>query len=421
MSTSGITEPIDLMDPDLLHDPFHGFARIREEAPVARAVFPGKVDPILLVTRYDDVKTVLSDQRFVNNPANVPGGDVGNVREQLIKMRGIPPEYAKYILESILDVDGADHIRLRRLVSRAFTARRVLELRPRVEEIAGALLDELPGKAGPDGAVDLIEGFAYPLPIAVICELVGIPEEDRPAWRDWGRSLVSLQPNAMNEPLIGMVHSIENLILRRRAEPTGDLLSSLIRVHDEDGDRLSDQEMVTMVLTLVLAGHETTAHLIGNGTAALLTHPDQLERLRAEPELMPLAVHELMRWCGPVHGTRIRYAAEDVELGGVKIAQGQPVMAILVGANYDPRRFADPDRLDITRESEGHRETHVGFGSGLHYCLGAALARQEGEVAFAGLLRRFPRLALACDPGELQRHYLPGSWRLAGLPLRLNG
>ncbi|MFC6081833.1 cytochrome P450 family protein [Sphaerisporangium aureirubrum] len=407
---------VRLLDPELMRDPFTAYARIRERAPLVQGSFLGQDQLLWLVTRYDDVKTVLGDHRFVNNPAHVPGLDVGNLREKVIAARGIPPEYARYILESILDADGEDHLRLRRLVSRTFTARRVMELRPRVEQITEDLLDRLPDNAE-DGVVDLMPHFAYPLPITVICELVGIPEEDRALWREWGKQLFS--QDGLAKAVGDLVHYIEDLIARRRAAPADDLLTGLIRTHDEDGDRLTDTEMVTMVLTLVLAGHETTAHLIGNGTAALLTHPDQLALLRGDMSLMPRAVHELMRWCGPIQGTRIRYAAEDVELGGMTVPKGAPVMAMLVGANYDPREFDDPERLDITREPDGRRETHVGFGSGLHYCLGAALARQEGEVAFEALLRRYPGLSLAVPPAELEREPLPGSWRLARLPLRL--
>ncbi|GAA4585930.1 cytochrome P450 [Planotetraspora phitsanulokensis] len=412
-------EVVDLMDPALMSDPFGGFSRLRERAAMVRGSFPGVDTPIWLVTRYDDVKLVLSDRRFVNDPANVPGMDVRNIREKAIQARGIPPECARYLMDGILDVDGADHIRLRRLVSRTFTARRVSELRPRVEDITEALLDGLAATPAND-VVDLIDRFAYPLPITVICELVGIPEESRPQWREWGKALVSLEPGHFGDVIVAMVAHIRELIERRRAEPSGDLLTGLIRAHDEDGDHLSDTEMITMVLTLVLAGHETTAHLIGNGVAALLTHPEQLALLRDEPGLMPRAVHELMRWCGPVHATRMRYATEDLEIGGMPVRRGEAVMAMLVGANYDPREFDEPDRLDITREPDERRENHVGFGHGLHYCLGAALARQEGEVAIAALSRRFPDLALAVDPKDLQRQLLPGSWRLARLPVRLS-
>jgi cytochrome P450 len=410
--------PVDLMDPELLSDPFRGYARMREQAPMVRAAFPGIAEPIWLVTRYEDVQMVLGDQRFVNNPGNVPGMDVWNIRSQLLASRGISPEYAPYVLDSILDMDGADHLRLRKLVSRTFTARRVSELRPRVTQIAEELLDRLAGTAR-DGVADLIENFAYPLPITVICELVGVPEEDRPRWRGWGKALFKLRPESVDDTLSEMIAYLRELIGRRRAAPTGDLLSGLIRAQDEDGDRLGEVEMMTLVLTLVLAGHETTAHLIGNGMAALLTHPDQLAKLRADPGLTPLAVHELMRWCGPVQGTRIRYAAQDVEINGMRMKQGDPVIAVLVSANHDPRRFDDAERFDITRQPDGHREVHIGFGYGLHYCLGAALARQEGEVAIGALLHRFPELDLAVGPDDLEREFMPFSWRLARLPVRL--
>ncbi|MGV9775588.1 cytochrome P450 family protein [Streptosporangium sp. NPDC003464] len=416
--TTDVTGRVDLADPELMRDPFGGYSRMREQAPMALGSLPGSATPIWLVTRYDDVKTVLGDPRFANSPASVPGMDVRSVREKELRARGVPPEYARYVLDGMLETDGADHLRLRRLVSRAFTARRVADLRPRVEEIAEDLLDRL-GATAEDGVVDLLEHFAYPLPITVICELVGIPEADRPRWRGWGRALVTMDPGGFGTALRELVAHIEELIGRRRAAPADDLLSGLIRAHDEDGDRLGDTEMVTMVLTLVFAGHETTAHLIGNGTAALLAHPDQFDLLRRRPELMPLAVHELMRWCGPVQGTRTRYATEDLEIGGMPVRRGEAVMAVLVGANHDPRVFDDPGRLDITREPDGRRETHVGFGHGLHYCLGAALARQEAEVAFGALLRRFPGLTLAVDPADLERQLMPASWRLARLPVRL--
>ena len=402
---------VNLIDPELMREPFDGFARIREEGPLARGVFPGEVDPVWLVTRYEDVKTVLGDSRFVNNPASVPGRNADNIREQIITARGIDPELAPYLLDSVLDMDGADHMRLRRLVSREFTARRVIDLRPRMAEITEELLDRL------DNETDLIENFAYPLPITVICELIGVPEEGRAAWREQSRAMMTIAAGAMNAPLKKMIELSRDLIERLRAQPGEDLLSALIRTHDEDGDRLSDIELITMIITLVVAGHETTAHLIGNGTLALLTHPDQLELVKKDPQLWPRAVHELMRWCGPVHGARVRYAAEDVEIGGQTIKKGEGVIAILVGANYDPRRFDDPERLDVTRERDSRREVHVGFGHGLHYCLGAALARNEAEIAFSALFRRFPGLALA---GEPEREYLPFSWRLARLPVRLS-
>jgi cytochrome P450 len=413
MTTTPSVEP-DLMDPALIADPYGGYGRLREQGPVlrGRTMDGGQA---WYVTRQQDVRFVLGDPRFVNNPAAVPGVQVDNVRDKTLEKLGIPRELAHYLTESILDADGADHTRLRKLVSRAFTVRRVSELRPRVEAITAALLDGLPS------TVDLIEHFAYPLPITVICELVGVPEVDRPAWREWGIALLSMNPEVIPGAVRDMVDHVRDLIRRRRrrrrAEPADDLLTALVHAQDEDGDRLSDDELVTMVLTLVMAGHETTAHLIGNGTVALLTHPDQLDLLRRDPSLWPGAVHELMRFCGPVQITRLRYAAEDLDLGGVRVRAGDAVQAVLVSANFDPREYTDPERLDVTRRPAGRGEGHVGFGHGIHYCLGAALARQEGEVALGGLFERFPDLALVNAQQEWVQ--IPGSRRLARLPVRL--
>ncbi|MEV5705993.1 cytochrome P450 [Actinoallomurus sp. NPDC052274] len=422
MATPATPVTVDLLDPELLRDPFHGYSRLREQSPMAQVVHGDRGSALWIVTRHADVRLVLSDRRFVNNPRNVPGMELEDGRVEIFRNMGIDDEYAPYLLRSVLDVDGDDHLRLRRLVSRTFTARRVAALLPRVREITGRLLDRLPDQASPqDGVVDLLEHFAYPLPITVICELVGIPEEDREQWLRWSRALMrSHETGNFTAAIRGIVRHVEELVTRRRAEPADDLLTALIGVHDEDGAVLSEFELVTMVLTIVLAGHETTAHLIGNGMVALLTHRDQLDLLRADTTgLLPRAVHELMRWCGPVQAARFRYAAEDVEIGGRWLRKGSPVMASLVSANFDPRRFADPHRLDVTRQPDGRHETHLGFGHGLHYCLGAALARQEAEVAFAGLLGRYPDLSLAVPPESLDRIPMPGAWRLAALPVRL--
>ena len=424
--TTSETCPLDMTDAELLRDPFRGYSRLREQDRVVRAVYPSSPTPVWLITRYDDLKMMLGDKRFANNPGSVPGANVDNVHQELVEALGLEEKYIKIFTSSLLDADGDDHIRLRRLVSRTFTARRVADLRPRVEEIAAGLLDDLERRAAEDdaegvGVVDLIEYFAYKLPINVICELIGIPPADRPQWRQWGKDAFSLVPGAQNEPLRGMVDHITDLVAQRRAEPTDDLLSGLINAHDESGDRLTENELITMVLTLVLAGTENTAQTIGNGTVALLTHPGELDVLRADPALLPAAIHELMRWCGPLHSTQFRHAVEDVEIGGTTIKQGERVMGMLVAANYDPRYFADPDRLDLRRQPDGQREVHMAFGAGLHYCLGAHLAKQEFEVAFGGLLSRFPDMELAVPAEELERQNMPGSWRLGRLPIRLKG
>ncbi|WP_181781574.1 cytochrome P450 family protein [Pseudonocardia pini] len=403
-----------LTDPELLADPWNAFGRLREQAPVLRSRFGmgGDETPLWLVTRYADVKAVLADPRFVNDAARSPAGR--DTRAELMAAVGVTPDLAEYLTKSVLDFDGADHARLRKLVSRAFTVRRVGDLRPRVEEIAAGLLDGLSGE------VDLVESYAYPLPITVICELVGIGEEDRANWHVWGRELVSADPTRIPGALRATVEHIRELVARRRVEPTEDLLSGMIRAQEEDGDRLSDFELVTMVLALVFAGHETTAHLVANSIAALLTHPDQLDRLQADPSLWPTAVHELMRLYGPVSQVRVRYATEAVEIGGVVIPAGATVQPILLSANGDPREFDDPERFDVTRVPD-RGEGHVGFGHGAHYCLGAALARQEGEVALRALFTRFPDLRLAVAPEELVWQPVPGSRRLAALPAHLPG
>ncbi|MEU9116881.1 cytochrome P450 [Streptomyces sp. NPDC048483] len=407
----------NVMDPALIADPVTGYGALREQGPVVRGRFFDD-SPVWFVTRFDDVREVLRDQRFVNNPSGSLGGTDNNPVSRLMETMGLPEEMRPYLLGSILNHDAPDHTRLRRLVSRAFTARKITDLRPRVEQIADDLLTRLPEHAE-DGVVDLIQHFAYPLPITVICELVGIPEADRPQWRVWGADLVSMEPERLAGSLPALIDHVHELIRERRGALTDDLLSELIRTHDDDGGRLSDVEMATMVLTLVVAGHETTAHLIGNGTAALLTHPDQLRLLQSEPALLPRAVHELMRWCGPAQMTQLRYASEDIELAGTPIRKGEAVQLLLVSANFDPRHYDDPTRLDLTRHPAGHAENHVGFGHGMHYCLGASLARQEGEVALGKLFTRYPDVSLAVRPDRLERPELPGLWRLTSLPLRL--
>lgn len=406
------TAPVDLFSPDLLADPYAGFSRLREQAPVLSASMMGG-PPMWLVTRYADVRAVLTDTRFANNPATAGGPDI---RAALMAQLGLPAEMTDHLAQNILNADGADHTRLRRLVARAFTVRRVSELRPRVEEITESLLDALAAAAAGGAPVDLVEAFSYPLPITVICELVGIDEPERAQWHRWGRDLSSMDREAMPVALREMVAHVQDVIARRRAEPSGDLLTALVAAQYDDGDRLTDKEMVTMVIALVIAGHETTAHLVSNAVLALLTNPAQLARLRARDTLWPQAVHELMRLRGPVQLLQTRYAVCDVELGGTLIPAGAPVQAVVVSANTDPREFDAPDRLDVEREV-GRGEGHLGFGQGAHYCLGAALARQEAEVALRALLTRFPGLRLAVPAEEIRFVERPGFRRVEALPL----
>lgn len=415
-----LTEPFDLMSDAAITDPRSFYARMREYGRLAPATIPLSGQTFTAVTRYEDVRAVLSHPSMLNDPTPlVEAGAAENVRRKILAGFGVGEEYAPYLVDaSILDMDPPDHTRIRKHLSRTFTVRRVNELRPRVEQITAELIDSLPERAE-NGTVDLVEEFAYPLPITVICELVGVPEEQRPAWREAGRAFTSGEPGAIPKALAAFVEQAHALVDLRRSRPSDGLASALVRTRDEHGDRLSEAELVSTLLILVIAGHETTANLIANGTAALLTHPEQRELLQHDRELDQRAVHELMRWCGPILGTRMRYPAEDTEIDGLQLPRGGPLMALLGAANWDPDVFDDPGRLDLTREPAGRRETHVGFSHGPHYCLGAALARQEGEVAFRGLLDRYPDLSLAVDPEDLRRAQLPLIHRLKELPVRL--
>lgn len=399
----------DLLDPALIADPYGGYDELRERGPVLRGRYLDGSD-VWYVTRAADVRAVLGDPRLVNNPASVSGLDVPDRVAGALKAYGVPDDLIGYLTGSMLEADPPDHTRLRKLVSRAFTARRVAQLRPRAEAIAAGLL------AGLDGVVDLVETFAYPLPIAVICELVGVPEVDRAGWLGWSRELSRLDPRTLGPVLREIVDHTHDLIDRRRAEPGDDLMTGLIRARDDDGGRLSEVEMVTMVFGLVQAGHETTSNLVANATLALLAAPDQLEMLRAQPSLWPDAVPELMRFCSPVLVGGLRYATTDIEIAGTTLHRGEAVQPVLVSANRDPREYPDPKRLDVLRLQHIRGDGHLGFGHGAHYCLGAALARQEAEVALSALFTRFPGLALATD--EPRWLPVPGQRRLAELPVR---
>ncbi|MEV4624969.1 cytochrome P450 [Micromonospora sp. NPDC049523] len=298
------------------------------------------------------------------------------------------------------------------------TARRAAEFRPRIEPIVDRLLDDLAQRAAQadDGAVDLLLHFARPLPVDVICELVGIPEADRPLWREWGAAVATGWGQAFADAIPHIMAGAKAAVALRRAEPADDLISELVQVRDTDGDRLGETELVTLVWHLVLAG-QTPTNLVANAVQTLLTHPGQLAVLRREPDLMPRAVEELTRWSGPQLMTIPRYAREDVEIAGVLVGKGEPVTAVIAAANRDPRVFTDPETLDLSRPAE--TAAHLGYAHGPHFCLGAALARTQTEVALTRLLDRFPGLALADTPTGSGRLPDPGTWRLATLPVTI--
>ncbi|WP_049565121.1 cytochrome P450 family protein [Nonomuraea sp. SBT364] len=384
---------IDLTDPGVLGDPLAAYGEARERGPVARLVAPGMA--MWAVTRYAEARAMLNDPRFELSPASY------------LRRTRVPDEYAIY-MRTMQEMEGAEHTRLRRLVSPAFTPRRMARFRERIEQIVGGLLDALP-----EGPADLLEHFARPLPMDVICEIVGIPEPDRPAWREHGAAVASGDGAKLEAAIPAVLAGAKTAVARRRAEPGPDLISDLVRVQADDGDRLTDEELVTLVWQLVLAG-QTPANLIANAVVALLGHPAQFTAVRADDTLMPRAVEELTRWCGPQLLAIPRFTGEDVEIGGVRIPKGEPVTAAIGAANRDPRVFADPDRLDLARDPGTNG--HLGYAHGPHFCLGAALARLETQVALTALLRRFPDLALAEPP---VRPPDPGTWRLASLRAEL--
>jgi cytochrome P450 len=390
-------EGLDPFLPEYRPDPYPLYARLRELDPVHRS----PAGPWVL-TRHADATAVLRDPRFSPNPAHLRG------ERPLVGPRRLDTKV-------LLFLDPPDHTRIRSLVSKAFTPHRLRRLRPRVQELVDELLDRVEDQ----GSLELIADLAYPLPVSVICELLGIPEVDRDTFRRWSSDAsrmldrdLDLDEEALERgaaAIAGFTEHFVALIERRRREEGDDLLSALIAA-EEAGERLSWEELLSTIILLFLAGHETTVNLIGNGALALLRNPDQLERLRSDPSLGPGAVEELLRYDSPVHVTA-RIATTDLEVGGTPVAAGEQVIVLVAAANRDPAVFAGPDRLDVGRRDN----RHLSFSAGTHYCLGAALARMEGEIALGALVRRFPRLELVDpEPGYRDHLVLRG---LRALPL----
>ncbi|MGA5299488.1 cytochrome P450 [Nucisporomicrobium flavum] len=377
---AGAARAYPFSDPDRLDlDPL--YAQLRREEPVTRVRLPFG-EEAWLATRLQDVKTVLGDLRFSRAAA------VG---------RDEPRTTPRQIGTGILSMDPPDHSRLRRLVAKAFTARRVEQLRPGTTDIANELIDAMVA-AGPPA--DLVEAFSTPLPVRVICRLLGVPPEDQHLFRTWSEAIVSttsLTPERIGEYMASLHAYMAGLIAQRRTTPTDDLIGALVLARDNE-DRLSEQEMVELAAGLLAAGHETTVTQISNFMYVLLTHPAKLAELRQDPERIPGAVEELLRYV-PLGAAAAfaRYATEDLELGGVRIRAGEPVIPALSAANRDASVFGEADDLDFTREAN----PHVGFGHGVHHCLGAQLARMELQVALRTLLGRLPELRLAVDEKDL--------------------
>jgi cytochrome P450 PksS len=382
-SAGGVAAPfenVDIASPRFKADPFATYARWRADAPVVQVALKGadrRAETAWLVSRYADVSALLKDDRLAKDPANA----------------GQPPltmpRFARPLLRNMLGVDDPDHARLKRLVMAAFTPRRVATLRERTEATSARLLDGLAGR----GHFDLVADYALALPVAVICDLLGVPAADRRRFAHWSGALIRGNTSSwamLRElpQLVAFLAYLRRFIAAKRADLGDDLVSDLVM---QEGDALDADELMAMVAILLNAGHETTTSLIANGTVALLADPDAAANVRRDPDMPAAGVDELLRFAGPVATSTHRYARDPISIAGVTIPRGGLVLGVIASANRDAAQFADPDRLDLARSPN----RHLSFGEGGHYCVGASLARLEGQIAFRDLFTRLPRLRVA--------------------------
>src|ERR671916_603241 len=415
------TEPVELNigDPHFMANAYDTYADLRARGPVSRVRFGGGAgeaagddgeqqrgvfgsQETFFVTHYDEVISTLLDHRFAVDPRSTMSP------EQVEQQESQTPEEFRLFSRSIISLDPPDHTRLRKLVQPSFTGRGMQALRGTIQQVVDDLLDQAErdaaerGEAAPDRRLDLIEAFAYPFPVTVIGDMLGIPREDRETIRGWTENLLRVDRGRVDEEvragLKEFIDYLRGLFERKRQAPTEDMISRLV-LAEEDGEILDEEEILATVFLMFLAGHVTTVNLVGNGVVALLTHPEQLTKLKGNPELLAKGVvEETLRYWGPVDFIGRRIAKEDVEVDGTVIPTGEQATVSLASANRDPERFANPDVFDISR-ADANR--HVAFGKGIHVCLGAPLARVEGQVAFATLFRRYPELRLAVPDEEV--------------------
>ncbi|MGU3437392.1 cytochrome P450 family protein [Actinomycetes bacterium M1A6_2h] len=391
---------LEIVDSSFFDDPYAFYDRWHDQGPVHHVRLVNGREAYV-VTGYAEGRAALADPRLHKS--------ADRATELFQRRSGVRYTVGEGLSSSMLNSDPPDHTRLRSLVNKAFTARSIASMRPRIEAITTELLDAMDDR----NAADLIGDFAVPLPITVICELLGVPYEDRDDFRAWTDTLLTVAVSrdqgraarAMSDYLRGLIES-------KRTNPTDDMLTSLVEARDE-GDRLSETELVSTAFLLLVAGHETTVNLIGSGAHALLHNPDQLALLRDDPSLVGNAVEEFLRFDGPINFATLRYTREPVVIGGVEIPADQFVYVALLSANRDGDKFGNPDVLDISRPTGGH----VAFGYGIHYCVGAPLARMEAQIAFSQLLQRFPNLHLAPSEPTYRESYLIRG--LTQLPVRL--
>ena len=384
-----ITAEYNPFAPGMLGNPYEMYRALRENDPIHRS----EMMESWVLTRYDDIDKVLTDNRF--------SADRTRARTRFAQM--LEEQQAQYgpmsNAQTMLTSDPPDHTRLRKLVSKAFTPRAVLDLRPRIQDIVDYLLAE----AGKRGEFDIIHDLAYPLPVIVIAEMLGVPPEDRHRFKHWSDTVVATLGGPFTPPEViaaarvaidELAEYIGHVIAERRAEPREDLISGLVAA-EEGGQVLSEEEIFATCILLLIAGNETTTNLIGTSMLALFRNPEQMERLRKDLSLMPSAVEELLRYAGPVHGTG-RVPKEDIEIAGHVFHEGEMVFTLLAAGNRDPSHYPDPDKLDVARNPTDH----LALGDGIHFCLGAPLARAEAQIAIGTMLDRFPKLLLLEEDPE---------------------
>ena len=405
MSTPTTPLLFNPFDPAFRADPYPFYDRLRAAEPVRRSAIG-----MVVLSRYEDVSTTLRSNDFSHDAEANGAEPADEVRRRLREIRRQRLAEGK-AAKTILNLDPPDHTRLRRLVSLAFTPRAIERLRPRIQQLVDAVLDT----AAERGSIELVDDLAFPVPFQVISDLLAMPTERADELRTWSQALTAaLEPTASEADLVAsgaagdaMGDYLLEIFAERRRRPGDDLLSALLQV-EEAGDRLSPAELLSFVTLLYVAGHETTVNLIGNGTLALLRHPDEARRWRDDPSLGPHAVDELLRYDGPVQLT-VRIPLVPVRYGDVEIEPGVGVMTLLGAANHDPAIFDEPHALRLDRPN-AHR--HLAFSAGIHYCLGASLARLEAEIAIGSLLRRFGEIELTAEPGWRDRLTIRGVDRL---------
>jgi cytochrome P450 len=383
--------PLQIDEKEFEHNPHVLYDVLRSEAPVREVIAPGGTR-VWLVTRYNDAKSVLIDNRLSKN---IEAGQKV-IQQNTDGETGMV--FASELAAHMMNADPPDHTRLRKQVNKVFTQRAVEKLGPRIGEITTELLDAMEGQ----DQVDLMRAFAYPLPMAVICELLGVPADDQERFKGYVPTQLSGgDPESMAQASMALLGYLHELVESKRSEPADDLLSALVRSSD-DG-QLNSPELVSMAFLLLVAGNETTVNLIGNGAFALLCHPDQFAALRADRSLLPQAVEEFLRYESPVNTSSLRFTTEPIEVGGVAIPAGELVVVALTSANRDESQFPNGSNLDIHRPAGAN----LSFGHGIHHCVGAQLARLEAQIAFEGLIDRFPHIRLGADPADLR--WQPGT------------